>query len=122
MKKKNTVGFWEFIAGIILRNRITILIGIGLITIFLGFQWKNVKFSYTEANLLPDNHIVNKEYNAFLEKFGEEGNLIVIGTNDDAFFTPKAFAAWNKLMLDLKKGSESRAISFSMMNRLLMIS
>lgn len=106
MKKKNTVGFWEFVAGIILRNRIAILVGIGLITIFLGFQWKNVKFSYTEANLLPDNHIVNKEYNAFLEKFGEEGNLIVIGTNDDAFFTPEAFAAWNKLMLDLKKDKE----------------
>lgn len=50
---------------------------------------ENVKFSYTEANLLPDNHIVNKEYNAFLEKFGEEGNLIVIGTNDDAFLHQK---------------------------------
>jgi hypothetical protein len=27
---------------------------------------------FTEANLLPDNHIVNQEYNAFLDKFGEE--------------------------------------------------
>jgi hypothetical protein len=24
---------------------------------------------FTEANPLPDNHIVNKEYNAFLDKF-----------------------------------------------------
>jgi hypothetical protein len=52
---------------------------------------------FTEANLL-DNHIVNQEYNAFLDKFGEEGNLIVVGVKDDAFFTPKAFASWNKLM------------------------
>jgi hypothetical protein len=37
---------------------------------------------FTEANLLPDNHIVNQEYNAFLDKF--EGNLIV-GVKDDAF-------------------------------------
>jgi hypothetical protein len=33
---------------------------------------ENIQFSFTEANLLPDNHIVNQEYNAFLDKFGEE--------------------------------------------------
>jgi hypothetical protein len=56
---------------------------------------------FTEANLLPDNHIVNQEYNAFLDKFGR-GNLIVVGVKDDAFFTPKAFASWNKLMTEIK--------------------
>lgn len=102
MKKKLKVGLWEFIAGIVLRNRITILIIIGLITIFLALQWSKIQFTHSEANLLPDDHIVNIEYNAFLDKFGEEGNLIVVGVKDSAFFTPKAFAAWNKLMLDLK--------------------
>ena len=106
MKNKLNVGFWEFIARIVLRNRIAILIVIGLITLFLGFQWKNIKFTHSEANLLPDNHPVNIEYNAFLQKFGEEGNLIVVGVKNDAFFTPKAFAAWNKLMTDLQKDKE----------------
>lgn len=89
MKNKLKVGFWEFIAGIVLRNRITILIIIGLITIFLAYQWKNIQFTHSEANLLPDDHIVNKEYKAFLEKFGEEGNLIVVGIKDDAFLLQK---------------------------------
>lgn len=106
MKKKIKVGFWEFIAGIVLRNRITILIIIGLFTIFLALQWKNIRFTFTEANLLPSNDIANIEYNAFIEKFGEEGNLIVIGVKDDAFFTPKAFVAWNKLMDDFKEQKE----------------
>jgi predicted RND superfamily exporter protein len=106
MKKKLKVGFWEFIAGIILKKRITILLIIIAITVFLGLQWKNIQFSFTEANLLPDNHIVNKEYNEFLNKFGEEGNLIVVGVQDKAFFTPKAFAAWNKLMTDFKNQKE----------------
>ncbi|PKH66536.1 transporter [Flavobacterium sp. ALD4] len=106
MKKKLKVGFWEFIARIVLKNRVVILGIIVLITIFLALQWKNIQFSFTEANLLPDNHIVNKEYNAFLDKFGEEGNLIVVGVKNDAFFTPKAFAAWNKLMSEIKAQKE----------------
>ena len=102
MKKKLKVGFWEFVARLVLKNRIAILGFIILITVFLGLQWKNIRFTFTEANLLPDNHIVNKDYNAFLETFGEEGNLIVVGVKDNAFFTPKAFKAWDKLMSDFK--------------------
>ena len=75
-------------------------------TIFLALQWKNLGMTYTEANLLPKKHIANKQYQEFLDRFGEEGNLIVIGFKDDAFFTPKAFAAWNELMTTLKKNKE----------------
>lgn len=106
MKKKLKVGFWEFIARIVLKNRLFILGIILLLTVFLALQWKNIRFSFTEANLLPDNDIINTQYNAFLDKFGEEGNLIVVGVKDDAFFTPKAFAAWDKLMSDFKSNKE----------------
>ncbi len=106
MKKKLKVGFWEFIARIVLKNRLFILGIILLLTVFLALQWKNIRFSFTEANLLPDNDIINTQYNAFLDKFGEEGNLIVVGVKDDAFFTPKAFAAWDKLMTDFKSNKE----------------
>jgi predicted RND superfamily exporter protein len=102
MKKKLKVGSWEYIARLILTYRITILIAITAITIFLGFQWRNLNMTYTEANLLPKKHIVNQQYDDFLSKFGEEGNLIVIGFQDPNFFTPKAFAEWNELMLGLK--------------------
>jgi predicted RND superfamily exporter protein len=102
MKKKLKVGFWEYIARLILTYRITILIAITAITIFLGFQWKNLSMTYTEANLLPKKHIVNQQYDDFLSKFGEEGNLIVIGFKDPNFFTPTAFKEWNELMSALK--------------------
>jgi predicted RND superfamily exporter protein len=102
MKKKLKVGFWEYIARLILTYRITILIAITAITIFLGFQWRNLSMTYTEANLLPKKHIVNQQYDDFLSKFGEEGNLIVIGFKDPNFFTPTAFKEWNELMSALK--------------------
>ena len=106
MKKKLTVGFWETIARIVLKNRITILGIILAMTIFLALQWKNLAMTYTEANLLPKKHIVNQQYQDFLNKFGEEGNLIVIGFKDKTFFTPKAFTAWNELMTGLKNSKE----------------
>src|SRR5699024_125413 len=101
-----SLGFWELIARIVLRNRILMLSMIVLTTIFLSLQWKNINFTYTEANLLPDDNLVNIQYKAFLDKFGEEGNLVVIGIKDDALFTPKAYAAWNKMMNGLSAQKE----------------
>jgi predicted RND superfamily exporter protein len=106
MKNKLKVGFWELVARIVLKNRIFILGVILLITLFLSTQWKNIRFSFTEASLLPETSTITKGYNTFLSKFGEEGNLIVVGVKDDRFFTPKTFAAWTKLMNELKAQKE----------------
>ena len=106
MKNTIQVGFWEKLARIILKNRITILIVLSALTIFLALQWKNLSMTYTEANLLPKEHVANKDYQKFLDKFGEEGNLVVIGFKDPKFFTPKNYAAWNELMTGLKKSKE----------------
>ncbi|MDQ7916357.1 efflux RND transporter permease subunit [Mesonia sp. MT50] len=102
MSKIFSFGFWNTIARIILRNRIIILGLILAFTIFLGFQWQHMRFSFTEANLLPDDHEINQEYQKFLDKFGEEGNLIVIATNDKDLFTPKKLNAWNDLSKKLE--------------------
>jgi len=59
-----------------------------------------MKFSYTEANLLPENHEVNLEYNKFLKIFGEEGNLVILGIKDTTVFGAKTFNAWNHLIDD----------------------
>lgn len=110
MKKLFSVGFWEGVARIILRNRIVILLIILGITIFLGSKWQNMRFTYTEANLLPDHHEINLEYNKFLETFGEEGNLIVIGVKDSSFFTVDNLNAWKKLSDTLKTFKEVETV------------
>ena len=92
------MNFWTKVAGIILRNRYLVLLGIAIITGLLASQMKYMKFSYTEANLLPENHEANLEYNKFLEIFGEEGNLVILGIKDSTVFTPQKFNAWNNLV------------------------
>ena len=86
--------FWGTVANLILRNRPLILISIGIITFFLASQWRNMRFTYTEANLLPDTHPENIYYEDFIKTFGEEGNLIVIALKDENFFTEKIFNEW----------------------------
>ena len=92
------MNFWTKVAGIILRNRYLVLIVIAIITGLLASQMKYMQFSYTEANLLPENHEANLDYNKFLEIFGEEGNLVILGIKDSTVFTPKKFNAWNNLV------------------------
>ncbi len=110
MTKLFSTGFWETIARLILRNRIGVLIVIAIATCFFGLQWDKMRFTYTEANLLPDEHEVNLKYNAFLEKFGEEGNLIVLGVKDSSLFTIEKLNAWNKLSANFKNDKEVETV------------
>src|SRR6056297_872231 len=102
MAKIFSFGFWNSIARLILRNRILILLLIIATTVFLSTQWKNMRFSYTEANLLPDDHEDNIAYNEFLDKFGEEGNVVLLGVKDSTLFQPENFQAWKELTKKLE--------------------
>lgn len=102
MTKLFTTGFWERIARLILRNRTVIILVILAGTLFFAKQWDKMRFTYTEANLLPDKHEVNLEYNSFLERFGEEGNLIVLGVKDSSLFEVEKLNAWNRFSNSFK--------------------
>lgn len=110
MSKLSTKSFWEVVARLILRNKIIILIVIVLATIFLSTQWKNMRFTFTEANLLPDHHDVNITYNQFLEIFGEEGNLIVLGVKDSSLFSVEKLNTWNRLSESFKHYDEVETV------------
>ncbi len=100
------MNFWTRVSRIILKNRYLILILIAIATAFLVSQMKHMRFSYTEANLLPEDHEVNIQYNQFLDIFGEEGNLILLAIKDSTVFTPAKFNAWNSLAKSFDSLSE----------------
>ena len=100
------MGFWARVSRFILTRRYLLLILIACATAFMASQMQYMRFSNTEANLLPENHKINIEYDKFLELFGEEGNLIILATEDPSIFTPKKFNAWNALSKKLDSFSE----------------
>ena len=106
MNKLFSIGFWSAVARFILRNRTLIIIAIVGMTVFMGMQWKHMRFTYTEANLLPDDHKYNEEYLQFLDTFGEEGNLIILGVKDSALFQLETFRAWSELSKTIRSYDE----------------
>ncbi len=102
MAKKLAQGFWPKVARIILRNRILILLVLASITVFLGLQWEHMRFSNTEANVLPDDHEETVQYNSFVKLFGQEDNAIVIAVRDSLLFTADNFNRWNILSKQLQ--------------------
>jgi len=100
------MNFWAHVARIIIRGKYIILLLLALFTAFLYTQTSKIHFSHTEANLLPSDHIVNVEYNKFLEIFGEEGNLVILAVKDPKIFTAKTFNEWNELSKKLNAYDE----------------
>jgi len=92
------MSFWTKVAGFILRNRFLVLFLIAVLTGLLATQTKYIKFSYSEANLLPEDDEATLNYQEFLKVFGEEGNLIILAVKDSTIFTPEKFNAWNELV------------------------
>jgi predicted RND superfamily exporter protein len=87
---------WTGIARIILKNRIPILILLLLVTVFMGYNARQIRMSYQYAPLLPEDDPAFKQYESFVNNFGNEGNLLVIGVKDADFFTVSHFNNWNR--------------------------
>jgi len=82
---------WDKIVGVLLRNRISFLVGIALITCFMGYKATKVQLSYEMARMLPTNDKNLLTYQQFKSVFGEDGNVIFVGFHDSAFFQIKHF-------------------------------
>lgn len=94
---------WPWLASRVLRNRLAILIAIGLATVFMGYEATKVRLSYQHGGLLPRTDSAYLDYEHFQKQFGSDGNVMVIGVQGERFYTPKAFTAWNVLGQDLKE-------------------
>jgi predicted RND superfamily exporter protein len=88
---------WLKVSSIILRNKILLLGILLIVTAFLGYHAQKVEMSYEYASLLPSKDPAYEDYQQFVEKFGEEGNLIIIGIQDTDFFKLQHFQEWKKL-------------------------
>ncbi|WP_421921113.1 efflux RND transporter permease subunit [Marinifilum sp.] len=85
---------WNRIAGIILRNRILLLVVIGLVTSFMAYKAQFVEMSYTYAALLPDDDPASIEYQKFRNTFGQEGNMMFFAVQDPDFYELEKFNDW----------------------------
>lgn len=76
---------WNKVADFILRNKRYILIAIGIITVFMGYNMKNLHMKYTSALLLNEKDSAYVRFLDFKKTFGEDGSMMVVAFEDKDF-------------------------------------
>src|SRR6267378_1382967 len=99
---------WGRIAAFVLKYRLTLLLLLALVFVFMAFQASKVELSYEYTRAIPTDNAKYQAYQKFLKKFGDDGNLLVIGVQTDQLFNKDAFNDYLQLSRNLKtaKGVE----------------
>jgi predicted RND superfamily exporter protein len=93
---------WYKFSKLILRNRLIILITLGLITAFMAYRVQFVSMSYQLAQMLPKSDNTHIEYESFKSTFGKDGSIVVVGINNENLFELSNFNAWFDLTHKIK--------------------
>ncbi|HWC52877.1 MAG TPA: MMPL family transporter [Chitinophagaceae bacterium] len=94
---------WRNLGQFILKYRFFLLFILTGITAFMAYEGSKVELSYELSRAIPVDHPKYKAYEEFKKKFGEDGNLLVIGIQTDSFFEQNIFNAYATLYRNLKK-------------------
>lgn len=85
---------WSFLVRHILRDRVVILIVIGVLTLFMGYKAREVVLSYDMVRMLPASDSTTIVYENFKKQFGEDGTVMFIGIQDKNLFRLDKFNDW----------------------------
>lgn len=94
---------FTYVSRFILKHRTIIIVVLALLTLFMGYKGRDVKLSYENSSLLPEKDSTRIEYQNFKNRFGEDGNVIVIGTVNPNLFQLEQFNAWSDLGNEIRK-------------------
>src|SRR5690242_1849528 len=81
----NLMLMWNSLARVILRYGYLWLAILLAVTVFLGWQASKVKLSYEFSRAIPTDNPKYEEYQEFRKKFGDDGNLLVVGIGTKDF-------------------------------------
>ena len=93
---------WRSIGQFIVQFRIYLLSGLLALTVLMGYWASQVALSYEFARAIPADHPKYKLYKEFKKKYGDDGNLLVIGVKSADFFKEKFFNTYAALQRKLK--------------------
>ncbi|MFT3738591.1 MAG: MMPL family transporter [Breznakibacter sp.] len=91
------------VAKFILRYRLGLIIGMFLITVGMGWKAFNTQLSYDLARVLPPSDSTMQVYQQFKSRFGEDGNVMVLGFSSKRIFDQEILNEWNQLENRLKQ-------------------
>jgi hypothetical protein len=94
---------WSRLANFVLQFRLPLLLLLLVITAVMGFYARQVSLSYEFSKAIPVDNPKYKDYLAFRQKFGDDGNVIVIGVQPKNFFDWGYFNAYRQMQDSIRK-------------------
>ncbi|HSG68567.1 MAG TPA: MMPL family transporter [Bacteroidales bacterium] len=94
---------WKYLVRLILRNRLSNLIVIILVTIFMGWQATKVQMSYEMARMLPESDSTSIAYEEFKDLFGQDGSVMFVGLKDKNIYSLDKFNDWYELSWKIRE-------------------
>lgn len=94
---------WRSLAKFVIKNRFVLLILLLAATATMGYFASKVKLSYEFSKAIPTDNPKYVDYVAFKNKFGDDGNLLVVGISTKELFVLKNFKLYQQLEVNLKK-------------------
>jgi len=88
---------WFGIARFILRQRLPLLGLVLALTSLMGWQATKVKMSYQGNRLIPENDTAYRAYQDFCQRFGVDGNVMVVGVTVPSVADPVFAREWSQL-------------------------
>lgn len=105
----------------ILKYRLPILIICVGITIAMSYFATKIEVTYHIPKLLPDTDTASIDYDFFKSKFGQDGNVLVVGIKKDVLNELPNYNAWAKLGDDIKGlAGIKRVVSIPRLNDLIL--
>lgn len=93
---------WLRIASYLIRHRLPTVVALFAVTVFMGLQIPDLKMQYKYGGILPKDDPSELAHARFLESFGAEGNVLVIGVEDPRLRTAEGLQAWHELAEEIR--------------------
>ena len=100
---------WYKLGQLVLKFRVALLILLFASTAVMAYFASKVQLSYDFTRAIPTDNQTYIDYQSFKKRFGEDGNLLVLGIESKEFYSPKIFNRVIELGVNLKntKGVEN---------------
>ena len=88
---------WSKLPHIVLKHRFILIASLAVITAFMAYMARDVQMAFNFNTAVPDTDENYIYFQEFKKRFGEDGNILVVGTKDSSLYELENFNAYKRL-------------------------
>lgn len=88
---------WSKLPHIVLKYRFLLIVSLAVITAFMAYMARDVQMAFNFNTAVPSTDENFIYFQKFKERFGEDGNILVVGAKDSSLYQLENFNAYKEL-------------------------